>query len=438
MRIAVIGAGIAGHSAALALSQQALGHDVTVYEQEQRAGGHAATVDIDYLGRMIAVDTGFIVYNTLNYPNLTAFFTWAGVATEASDMSFSVSADQGRFEWCGRDGKDVFSGLFAQKSNLLSPGYLLMLRQILQFQEIARRERANGGIGPGSLAQYLERHRFSRRLRDDYLVPMGAAIWSMSPKAMLDFPAQSFVDFFDNHCLLQWQRPKWRTVTGGSRSYVRKLADILGARVRLGCGAAQIVRTGGNVEITDAHGGQEYFDQVVIATHAPQALGLLGDATALEKAILGAQNTSTNDVVLHRDPALMPKRRAAWASWNFLREGNGDARSVSVTYWMNRLQNIDENCPLFITLNPPREPAPGTVFGRYAYAHPQYDAPALAARARLAEIQGGNRTWFCGAWTSHGFHEDGMASGLAVAASLGAPAPWAAPTSSARLLDAAA
>ena len=434
MRIAIVGTGIAGHSAAMAL--RAAGHELVVYEREARAGGHAATVDIDYDGTLVTVDTGFIVYNTLNYPNLSAFFDWAGVKTEASSMSFAVSANRGAFEWCGRDGRDVFSGLFAQKRNLLSPTFLLMLRDILRFQKLARAERAAGTIGAGSLGDYLKRHGFSGRLRDDYLVPMGAAIWSMSPKAMLDFPAQSFVDFFDNHCLLQWDRPKWRTVTGGSRVYVRKVQDILGDCVRLGCGVAQVERNADHVRVTDEHGGIALFDHVVLAAHAPQALALLGDASAEERSILGPMRTTMNDVVLHRDPELMPRRKAAWAAWNFLREGDADNRQVAVTYWMNTLQNIDPARPLFITLNPPFEPDPKLVFGRYAYAHPQYDAEALAARARLGEIQGQQRTWFCGAWTAHGFHEDGMASGLAVASRLGGRAPWLAAVP-ARMLEAA-
>ena len=434
MRVAIVGTGIAGHAAAMAL--KAAGHNLVVYEREARAGGHAATVDIDYDGTPVTVDTGFIVYNILNYPHLTAFFEWAGVKTEASNMSFAVSANRGAFEWCGRDGKDVFSGLFAQKRNLASPSFLWMLRDILRFQKTARADRVAGAIGPACLGDYLVRHGFSGRLRDDYLVPMGAAIWSMSPRAMLDFPAQSFIDFFDNHCLLQWDRPKWRTVTGGSRSYVRKVQEMLGDCVRLGCGVARVVRTPGRVEVTDARGKTEGFDHVVLATHAPHALAMLGDASASERDILGAMRTSVNDVVLHRDPALMPRRKAAWAAWNFLRDGDADNRQVAVTYWMNTLQNIDPARPLFITLNPPFEPDPKLVFARYAYAHPQYDAPALVARDRLGEIQGQQRTWFCGAWTAHGFHEDGMASGLAVAARLGARPPWevAAPV---RMLEAA-
>ncbi|MDO9440933.1 MAG: FAD-dependent oxidoreductase [Beijerinckiaceae bacterium] len=426
MRIAIVGTGIAGHGAALAISQASGHHEIVVYERDARAGGHSATVDVDYDGVKIPVDTGFIVYNEKNYPNLTAMFAYLGVATQASDMSFSVSADRGRFEWCGRDGAGVIGGLFAQKSNLLSVPFLRMLLEIRRFQERALSDSRNGTVGEGSLGDYLARNGFSDRLRDDYLVPMGAAIWSTSPRKMLEFPATSFIDFFDNHCLLQWDRPQWRTVTGGSRSYVEKLGSLLGASLRIGVGVRSIVRDADGVDVHDDRGGCERFDHVVLAAHAPESLALLSDASVGERNILSACGYSANDVWLHRDVSLMPKRRAAWASWNFLREGHDGDRRVAVSYWMNRLQSIDESKPLFVTLNPPFEPRPELTFGRFSYDHPQFDGPALAARQRLDEIQGVRRTWFCGAWTRHGFHEDGLASGLRVAARLGCAAPWAA------------
>ena len=425
MKIAIVGTGIAGHAAALALRLDSRCHHLTVYESAARAGGHAATVDIDYRGKAIAVDTGFIVYNTLNYPSLTAFFNWAGIATQCSDMSFAVSADNGAFEYCGRESGGVLSGLFAQKSNLLSPSYLLMLREILRFQATARRDRSQGSIGPGSLGDYLRRGRFSARLQRDYLVPMGAAIWSTSPMGMLDFPAQSFIDFFDNHCLLQWNRPKWRTVTGGSRAYVARIQDMLAGCVRLATPVTRVCRQNGQVEVSDAGGGIETYDHVVMATHSRQALALLENPSQPEREILGAMRTSANDVVLHCDDRLMPRRRAAWGAWNFLRSGQDDSTKACVTYWMNMLQGIDPACPLFITLNPPFEPRPESIFGRYSYSHPQFDALALAARKRLDGIQGAGHIWFCGAWTGHGFHEDGMVSGLEVARRLGAAVPWA-------------
>ena len=425
MKIAVVGTGITGHAAALALSQHAHGHDIVLYEREPRAGGHTATVDIDYDGTPIAVDTGFIVYNEKNYPNLTAMFDYLQVQTQASDMSFSVSADRGAFEWCGQDGKGVLNALFAQRRNILSPSFLALLLEIGRFQKQAIRDARAAAIGEGTLADYLARNGYSQRLCRDYLVPMGAAIWSTSPREMLNFPATSFIEFFDNHCLLQWDRPRWRTVTGGSREYVRKLANLFGDRLRLNCAAIAITRDADRVTIRDARGGVETFDQVIMTAHAPDSLKALADSDENEQAILGACRYAPNVVWLHRDTALMPKRQAAWAAWNFLREANVDDRACAVTYWMNKLQGIDPAKPLFVTLNPPFAPKPELTFAQFNYQHPQFDTAALAARKRLNDIQGVRRTWFAGAWTGHGFHEDGLLSGISVAARLGCPAPWA-------------
>ena len=421
MRVAIIGTGIAGNGAAYALSRA--GADITVYERDARPGGHSATAEIVYDGMPMRVDTGFIVYNELNYPNLTALFSHLGVETESSDMSFSVSADGGRFEWAGREDK-TFSGLFAQRRNLLRPSFLLMLREILRFQRTALADFANGAVGAGTLGDYLARYSFSRRLRDDYIVPMGAAIWSMSPEAMLEFPAESMIAFFDNHRLLQWQRPQWRTVTGGSSVYVEKLTASFRGRVRLGTRVVKVARGNNGVEVSDARGNADTFDHVIIAAHAPQALAMLESPGDAEREILGAVHTASNAVYLHRDASLMPRRRAAWASWNFLREGQDSSRAVAVTYWMNRLQNLDAARPLFITLNPYAPPAPEKTFARYDYSHPQFTAAAIAAQMRLPSINGVNRISYCGAWTAHGFHEDGLVSGLAAAAGLGAQAPW--------------
>ena len=425
MRIAIIGTGISGIGAGLALAHA--GHEVVLYEKEPRPGGHSATIDIDYDGEPVSVDTGFIVYNELNYPNFTAMLGWLGIPTQPSEMSFSVSADGGRFEWCGREGKNVLRSLFAQRSNLMSTGFLRMLFEILRFQKRARADLQAGTIGKGTLGDYLASHRFSPRLRDDYLVPMGAAIWSTSPARMLDFPAKSFIAFFENHRLLQWQRPQWRTVTGGSRTYVRQAMRTLGNRVRLGTPVTRVSRKDDHVEVVDATGRADVFDHVVLATHAPDALAMLQDADADERSLLGACSYSPNEVYLHRDSRLMPKRRDAWAAWNFLRQGNDIHRKVAVTYWMNVLKDIDSRCPLFVTLNPPALPDPALTFARFEYHHPQFDLAALGARGQLDRIQGRRRTWFCGAWTGHGFHEDGLDSGLAVAAGLGAAAPWTTP-----------
>ncbi len=424
MKIAIVGTGIAGNAAALSLTLGDPSNHLVVYERDLRPGGHSATVNVDYRGAQMAVDTGFIVYNEENYPNLTALFEFLDVATQPTNMSFSVSADAGRFEWCGRDGVDVVSGLFAQWTNALSPSYLNMLVQILRFQKQAKADLNSGKLGDVSLGDYLARFKFIGRLRDDYLVPMGAAIWSTSPHDMLNFPAESFLSFFDNHRLLDWNRPQWRTVTGGSRSYVERITRFYKQHMRLGAAVVSVERKLEGVEVVDSLGHKDMFDQVIIAAHAPDSLAMLTAPTQDERDILGACGYSDNVVYLHHDERLMPKRKRAWAAWNFLREGRDASRKVSVSYWMNCLQSLDETRPLFVTLNPPIEPDPNKTFGRYVYAHPQYDAAALRAQSRLNDIQGKDRIWYCGAWTGHGFHEDGLVSGLKVAEALGAALPW--------------
>ena len=425
MRVAVIGTGIAGNAAAWTLSRR---YPVTVYDREPRAGGHSHTVTIDYQGSPIAVDIGFIVYNQLNYPDLTALFDHLGVETIESCMSFAVTADAGRFEWRGGGGSwlDTAKGLFAQRSNLASPSYLWMLRDILTFNNQSVADYAAGKLAGLTLGDYFRRNHFAPRLLTDYLAPMGAAIWSAPAAAMLDFPAENFVAFFNNHRLLQHDRPVWRTVKGGSRNYVETLTAAFRDQLRLGCAATSIERTCHGVVVHDSHGRSEIYDHVVIASHSDQALAMLKDADNRERAILGAIGYAPNTVYLHRDIALMPRRRRAWASWNFLRwEREGAAENdVAITYWMNNLQGIDDDKPLFVSLNPPFEPDPARTFGKYMCEHPQYNAAAFAAQKQLGEIQGRRHTWFCGAWTGYGFHEDGLRSGLAVAEALGAVAPW--------------
>lgn len=424
MRIAIIGAGIAGNAAAYALATGS-SHQITVYEQDHRLGGHSATVDVNYDGTQIAVDTGFIVYNEANYENLTALFAELGVETQASDMSFAVSARGGRFEWCGRT-TDTANGLFAQRRNLLSPGYLRMLIEVLRFNRVSVEDRRAGRLGGLSLDHYVTLRGFSKRFRDDYLIPMGAAIWSMSPASMLAFPAESFIAFFENHHLLQWERPVWRTVVGGSRIYVEKMSRAYRDRVRLGAAVTAVSRSPAGVTVRDTTGSVERYDHVIIASHSDQALAMLEDPSPVEAAVLGAIGYRDNAVYLHRDASLMPRRRRAWSAWNVMQNEDPDA-DLCVTYWMNILQGIDPGKPLFVTLNPPRAPREDLTFGRFSYAHPQYDAGALAAQKALPEIQGRNRTWFCGAWTSYGFHEDGLRSGLAVAEALGGSVSWCRP-----------
>lgn len=428
MRVAVIGTGIAGNAAAWTLSKR---YPVTVYDREIRPGGHSHTVTIDYDGTQLAVDTGFIVHNELNYPDLTALFAHLDVETVASCMSFAVTADAGRFEWKGGGNNwgETATGLFAQPRNLLSPSYLWMLRDILTFNTQSTEDYKAGRLAGLTLGDYFRRNHFAPRLLTDYLAPMGAAIWSAPAREMLDFPAENFVAFFNNHRLLQYDRPVWRTVKGGSRRYVEKLTSAYRDWLRLGCTVTSIEQTPHGVVVSDSHGGSDRYDHVVIAAHSDQALNMLSDADDSERSILGAIGYSPNTVYLHRDTRLMPMRKRAWASWNFLRwqRDGAAANDVAVTYWMNRLQDIDDEKPLFVSLNPPFAPAPDLTFGKYRCEHPQYNAAAFAAQKRLGEIQGRRHTWFCGAWTGYGFHEDGLRSGLEVAEALGAMAPWREP-----------
>ena len=425
MRVAVIGTGIAGNAAAWALSKR---YPVTVYDRETRPGGHSHTVSVDYDGTEIAVDIGFIVYNELNYPDLTALFAHLGVETVESCMSFAVTADAGRFEWKGggMNWRATAEGLFAQRRNLLSPSYLWMLRDILTFNNQSVEDYAAGRLAGLTLGEYFKSRHFAPRLLTDYLAPMGAAIWSAPSAEMMEFPAENFVAFFSNHRLLQYDRPVWRTVKGGSQRYVEKLTASFRDRIRLGCAVTSIDRTPHGVVVHDSQGGNDIYDHVVIASHSDQALAMLSDADAQERSVLGAIGYSPNMIYLHRDPRLMPKRKRAWASWNFLRwrRQGSPLNDVAVTYWMNPLQGIDADKPLFVSLNPPFEPAPELTFGKYMFEHPQYNAAAFAAQKQLGDIQGKRHTWFCGAWASYGFHEDGLRSGLNVAEALGAVVPW--------------
>lgn len=430
LNIAVIGSGIAGMSAAWLLSRR---HRVTVFEKDARLGGHSNTVEIELGGRRTAVDTGFIVYNERNYPNLTALFAHLGVATKPSEMSFAVSRDHGALEYSGAD----LGGLFAQRRNAVRPRFWSMIRDILRFYREAPRDLSLGRLEGLTLGQYLAARNYSASFIEDHLLPMAAAIWSSPLAEMSHHSAAGIVRFFDNHGLLRLDgRPVWRTVDGGSRAYVKRLTADYADKVRLNGGARRIIRKGRGVWVEDARGALSHFDHVVIATHSDQALDLLEAPSALERDLLGAIRYQANPAILHQDPSLMPRRRRVWSSWNYLRDGRagpdnadpcnvGAGNSVFVTYWMNRLQGIDPAQPLFVTLNPPRAPAKGTLLGSYVYHHPLLDSAAASAQKRLWQLQGRNNTWFCGAYFGAGFHEDGLQAGLAVAEQLGGTRrPW--------------
>ena len=417
-KIAIIGGGISGLGAAWALDTR---HEIVLYESGARLGGHANTSEIDDDGRTVPVDTAFVTYNIFNYPNLVKLFEHLDVPTEWSDMSFSWSLDRGKLEFQGRTG-----GFFAQPANLARPAHWRML---LDFRRFCREAPALLSSGSReSLGHYLDREGYGRGLRNDLLAPLIAAVWSSSVDDMLDHPAVTMIRFLQSHAVLELgSRQRWRTVSGGSREYIRRLSAQFADHVRLSTPVTGVRRDESGVTVYDDR-GEDRFDDVVFATHADTTLAILGQgATEQERALLGAFRFRDNIAVLHRDPALMPANRRVWSAWNYLTDakpGHDPAPSqpVSVTYWMNRLQNLETVRPVFVSVNPLREPRGDmTVFH---YSHPLFDRDAIDAQDLLPHLQGKNRTWFAGAWGGYGFHEDGLRSGLEVAASLGAPAPW--------------
>lgn len=413
-RIAIIGSGISGLGAAYALKDVA---DVTVYEADSRAGGHAHTMDVDYNGTPLSVDVGFIVYNGLNYPNLIGFFDALGVETEASDMSFAVSNPDG-YEWAS-----TLNGIFAQRSNFFRPKFHKFWRTILKFNDLAREELLAGMIDDVSLGSWLRKQGFDQDFLDNYILPMGGAIWSTPEAEMLDYPARSFFQFFENHRLMHKERPKWRTVAGGSRNYVENVSGLLGDRLKLNAPVSSINPFGNKVRIDFENGENEAFDDVIVATHSDTALSLLDDNYDDKRFLLRSVRYRPNTIYLHRDPSLMPKRKAAWASWNVIKQ---DSPEICLTYWMNKLQNLPEEHPVFVTLNPDTPPTPHLTFATMEKAHPQFDGPAEAAVRALKREQGKDNIWLAGAWMGSGFHEDGLKSGLACALSLGGQVPWVA------------
>lgn len=419
LKIAVVGSGVAALSSAWLLSQR---HRVTVYEKSDRLGGHSNTVEASTTAGKVAVDTGFICFNDATYPNLVALFDHLGVTARATEMSFAVSLDGGRFEYAA-------PSLFAQRRNAFRPRFWSMLGEVLRFYRQAPLDMAKGVNSDLTLGDYLKREGFSEAFRDDHLLPMAAAIWSSPAHTLMDYPAEAFIRFCGNHGLLKLAgRPLWRTVEGGSRVYVGRLAQTLDD-IRLERGVIAVRRTDQGVMIHDSQGGIERFDHVVIGAHADQALAMLAEPTARETELLGAFRYSRNLTVLHTDAGLMPRRRRAWASWNYIGANDG----LCVTYWMNRLQGLPGQ-DLFVTLNPPRPPRPDTLLRSELYDHPIFNPAALRAQRELWSLQGQGGVWFCGAHFGAGFHEDGLQSGLAVAEQLGGVRrPWTVENESGRI-----
>jgi uncharacterized protein len=412
LEIAVVGSGISGLSAAWLLSKH---HRVTLYEADFRLGGHSNTVDVDG----VAVDTGFIVHNEATYPNFSALLEHLGVETKPTNMTFAVSLDSGRLEYSGTG----LTGLFAQPRNAVSLRFWGMLRDLLRFYREA--PRAAIDMGDISLDAYLDASGYGTAFRVDHLYPMAAAIWSTPAAEIGEYPARAFVRFCENHGLLRLvNRPLWRTLTGGSRAYVAKLARAI-PEILTNTPICAVRRHSDSVEIVSVGGETRRFDQIVLATHADQSLAMLADPTPEEERLLGAFGYCANSAVLHSDATLMPHRRRVWSSWNYLSSDRGNSRRLAVSYWMNRLQGLSNAKPMFLTLNAHRPVREDSILYAAEYSHPVFNARAMNAQRRLWSLQGRRNTWFCGAYFGAGFHEDGLQAGLAVAEALGGGRrPW--------------
>jgi len=420
-KVAIIGSGIAGLSAAFLLNRTC---DITVFESEAEVGGHSHTINIGSEDKPLWLDMGFIVFNEPCYPNLVSLFAHLGVEHQLSDMSFGVSIDKGRLEYSSLG----LRGLFAQTRNLFRPRFISLLLDIVRFyreapKDLAARSRPNYRLG-----DYLKDRNYGRAFIDDHLLPQAAAIWSTSASQILDYPFRAFIAFFENHGLLQISdRILWRSVIGGAQAYVKELIKPFADKIRTQTAISTVERSPSGVTVVDHRGARHGFDEVVFATHANTTLQLLANPTSAESKALGAFAYTSNEVVLHTDTSLMPRRKAAWSSWNYMGERDADqAQQLCVTYWMNLLQVLKTDQNYFVTLNPTHAVKPDQVIKRVTFEHPLFNADAIAAQSELADLQGDNRSWFCGAYFGSGFHEDGLQSGLAVAEGLsGQKRPWA-------------
>ena len=435
MKIAVIGSGIAGLSCAWLLARHGVDiNQVTLFEQNDYLGGHTNTIDVSLEGMTYPVDTGFLVFNDWTYPNLIALFKHIGVEDVASDMSFSVkltdTCGDSKMEWSGSS----LAAVFSQQSNLFKPRFWGMLMDIMRFNREATALAVSKAQMPGTVGQYLAANGYGQTFRDWYLAPMAACIWSTPTKKIDDFPLATFLIFCHNHGLLSVSdRPQWRTVKGGARTYVRKFAAEL-ADIQLNAAVTRVVRSEKHALVT-AGTQTGTFDHVVFACHTDQTLKLLGDASEAETRVLAAIPYSPNTAIVHTDQRLLPQRRQAWAAWNYqakyinpansgLNHSPSDDGAVSLSYLINRLQPLPFKTPVIVTMNPLFAPDPDKVIKTIAYEHPVFLADSIVAKRGLRTLQGERRTWHAGAWTRYGFHEDGLMSGIAVAKALGAIVPW--------------
>ena len=420
MRVAVVGAGISGISAAWLLSPE---HEVDVFEAEPRLGGHTLTIDVDTGDGPFPVDTGFQVFNRRTYPNLLGFFEALGIEAVNADMSFSVQVRDADIEWSGTS----LDSVFAQRKNLANPRFLRMLTDVLRLSHDANRLMADPTVAELTLGEVLKREGYSAAFTDWYLIPMGDAIWSTPPGDMLDYPALTFLRFCDNHGLLHVTgKPQWLSVRGGARRYVEAASLSFSGEVFVGEPVVSVRRIDGGVRVITGERTSDY-DAVVMATHPPETRAILGqDMTESEREVLSAFNYWTNNAVLHTDESFMPRARRSWASWNWYAAKSDMTKAMlMLTYRINTLQELPAGTPTVLeTLNLDREPAHGSVLAELSFEHPLYTREAVAAQAKLAEIQGADRVWFAGAWTRYGFHEDGLLSGVRVARAMGATIPW--------------
>lgn len=423
MKIAVVGSGISGLSAAWQLSRD--GHEVALYEAGDYFGGHTHTVDVDIDGQRFGVDTGFLVFNHRTYPNLVQLFEQLEVHTSASDMSFAVkmpmSSEIGArtLEWAGSN----LDTVFAQRRNLLSPRFWRMLRDIVRFnRQTTELALTAGAMDEIPLGDFLDEHRYSTEFRDWYLLPMAGCIWSCPTEQMLAFPLATFVRFCHNHGLIQVSnRPQWHTVTGGARHYVEKmLASIPQHFLNTAVTSIRRIPLGTSYQVRiESSRGMALYDHVVLATHSDQSLKLLDDISDEERAVLAAVSYQPNQAILHTDASCLPQSRKAWSAWNYESAGPGEP-NVCVHYLLNKLQPLPSKTPVIVSLNPIHAPDPSKVLASFDYAHPVFDGPAIEAQRTLRSLQGKRNTWFAGAWTGYGFHEDGLKSGLSVAAGIAA------------------
>jgi len=422
MKFAVVGSGISGLSIALILSQD---HEVVLYEIDDRYGGHSNTIDVDYNKKKISVDTGFIVFNKLNYPNLIKLFKYLSVKYENSDMSLSIDHQKNGIEWSGQNIKTIF----AKKKFFLNLKYLFAVLQILIFNFHVKYILNYKNLENVSLKEWLEKKFYTRSFLELYLIPMAGAIWSMPEKDIMNYPVKSLFEFFNNHKLLHGKkdRPKWLTVSGGSINYVNKIINFLKANPKVKLfknkGVKKINRENGIIKITDTEGNNLKVDHIFFSQNPSKVVNIINDIQKKELDILGKFKVNKNTAYLHSDQTIMPKNKKIWSSWNIF-VPKDEKHHISVTYWMNRLQNINFRTPLFLSLNPDRLPNEISIFKVIDYEHPIFDNKSLTALKFLDEIQGFNNTWYCGAWSGNGFHEDGIKSSLRLANKLGIKALW--------------